>query len=152
MKKTRFFKSLTLFACTVLIAATALLTSGCGDSKTASEGTSSTITGSVSQNAAKVLGEGETKFGFTVTDADGKENSFEIHTDKKTVGDALSELNLIAGDQGEYGLYVKTVNGITVDYDKDGKYWAFYVNGEYASAGVDATDITEGATYAFKVE
>ena len=78
MKKTRFFKSLTLFACTVLIAATALLTSGCGDSKTASEGTSSTITGSVSQNAAKVLGEGKTKFGFTVTDADGKENSFEI--------------------------------------------------------------------------
>ena len=41
---------------------------------------------------------------------------------------------------------------IPVIPDKDGKYWAFYVNGEYASAGVDATDITEGATYAFKVE
>ena len=152
MKKTRFFKSLTLFACTVLIAATALFTSGCSDSKTVSNETSSNQTSSVSQNAAKVLGEGETKFGFTVTDADGKETSFEIHTDKETVGDALSELNLIAGDQGEYGLYVKTVNGITVDYDKDGKYWAFYVNGEYASAGVDATEITEGAIYAFKVE
>lgn len=152
MKKTRFLKSLTLIACTVLIAATALFTAGCGDSKTASKGNSSAPASSVSQNAAKVLGEGETKFGFTVTDADGKETSFEIHTDKKTVGEALTELDLIAGDQSEYGLYVKTVNGITVDYDKDGKYWAFYINGEYASKGVDATDITEGAEYAFKVE
>ena len=61
------------------------------------------------------------------------------------------ELGLIAGDDSEYGLYVKTVNGVTLDYDKDGKYWAFYINGEYASTGVDSTDITAGAEYAFKV-
>ena len=61
-------------------------------------------------------------------------------------------INLIAGEQGDYGLYVKTVNGITVDFDKDGKYWAFYVGGEYAMSGVDSTEITAGSTYAFKVE
>ena len=77
---------------------------------------------------------------------------FEIHTDKKIVGEALLELNLIDGEQGDYGLYVKTVNGITVDFDKDGKYWAFYVGGEYAMSGVDSTEITAGSTYAFKVE
>ena len=57
-----------------------------------------------------------------------------------------------AGDEGEYGLYVKTVNGITADYDKDGAYWAFYVNGEYASSGVDSTPIAEGESYCFRVE
>ena len=58
----------------------------------------------------------------------------------------------VAGDDTEYGLYVKTVNGVTVDYDTDGKYWAFYVDGEYAATGVDSTDITAGATYTFKAE
>ena len=61
-------------------------------------------------------------------------------------------LELIAGDESEYGLYVKMVNGITADYDADGVYWAFYINGEYAATGVDSTPITEGESYSFKVE
>ena len=99
-----------------------------------------------------VLGEGQTQFTFLVVDKDGKETSFEIHTDKTTVGEALLEVELIEGETGEYGLYVKKVNGITADYDVDQTYWAFYVNGEYASTGVDSTNIEEGSTYAFKVE
>lgn len=75
-----------------------------------------------------------------------------IHTDKTLVGEALQELELIAGDEGDFGLYVKTVDGITADYDKDGVYWAFYENGEYAMQGVDQTEITEGAAYSFKIE
>ncbi len=86
------------------------------------------------------------------TDKDGNETQFEIHTDKEMVGEALQELNLIDGEEGEYGLFVKTVNGITADYDTDGVYWAFYVNGEYATSGVDVTQITEGDSYALKVE
>lgn len=99
-----------------------------------------------------IVGEGETVFQFMVVDAEGVSKVYEIHTDKTIVGDALLELGLIAGDEAEYGLYVKTVDGITVDYEIDGKYWAFYVNGEYAMTGVDATPITEGEEYAFKVE
>jgi len=99
-----------------------------------------------------VVGEGATVFPFVVVDADGNEKHFEVHTEKTMVGDALLELGLIAGDTAEYGLYVKTVNDITVDYDADGKYWAFYINGEYAMTGVDTTPITEGEEYSFKVE
>lgn len=99
-----------------------------------------------------VLGEGSTVFTLMVTEQDGNETAFEIHTDKATVGEALLELDLIAGEESEYGLYVKTVNGITADYDVDGTYWAFYINGEYASTGVDATDIEDGGSYALKVE
>lgn len=160
MKMTRLRKSLSLFLCIVLIAAMALFTTGCNDNtiETPDEGTThdsesfAEAGSSTTSEEYSELGVGEKQFVFTVTDVDGKETKFNISTDKKTVGDALIELNLIQGDNGAYGLYVKTVNGITYDYDKDGKYWAFYVNGEYASSGVDLTDISEGATYSFKAE
>lgn len=103
--------------------------------------------GSVSQ-----LGEGSVKFSFTVVDKEGAKTRYEIHTDKETVGEALAELGLIAGEESEYGLYVKTVDGVTADYDKDGVYWAFYVDGEYGQTGVDATPVAEGGDYAFKME
>lgn len=98
------------------------------------------------------LGEGNTEFTLTVTDKDGAESSFTIHTDKENVGDALTEIGIIAGEEGDYGLYVKTVNGVTADYDTDQTYWAFYINGEYASTGVGATPVNAGDTYSFKVE
>ena len=104
------------------------------------------------ETESTVLGEGQTKFAFVVVDKDGNETNFEIHTDKTIVGEALLDLALIEGETSEYGLYVKKVNGITADYDVDQTYWAFYVNGEYATAGVDTTTIEEGATYSFKVE
>lgn len=150
MKMTSFGKKLSFIVCIVLIAAMALVTTGCNDNKNDIEEISSVIATSLSED--NVIGKGETSFNLTVTDADGNETEFTVNTDRKTVGDALIELDFISGDEGQYGLYVKTVNGITFDYDKDGKYWAFYVDGEYAMAGVDTTEIDENATYAFKVE
>lgn len=139
-------KTMSFILCVVLTVAMALSTTGC-NGKAASTQQDANATSGVT-----VLGEGSTSFPFSVTDKDGNETQFEIHTDKETVGEALLELNLIAGDDGPYGLYVKTVNNITVDYDTDGKYWAFYIDGEYATSGVDATPVTDGASYAFKVE
>lgn len=94
------------------------------------------------------LGEGKTSFNFDVT-VGARTVSFNINTDEETVGAALLENGLIAGDEGDYGMYVKTVNGIFADYDVDGSCWIFYENGEYAMSGVDRTTITSGATYAF---
>ena len=104
------------------------------------------------QQSGNILGKGQTVFNFVVVDKDGNETKFEIHTDKPTVGEALLEIKLIEGEDGPYGLYVKTVNGITADYDIDQTYWAFYINGEMAMTGVDATNVEAGATYSFKVE
>ena len=67
------------------------------------------------------------------------------------VGAALLKLELVAGENSPYGLYVKTVHGVTAD-DKAKQYWAFYVDGKYAEKGVDATEIVAGATYALKLE
>ena len=91
-------------------------------------------------------------FTVVVTDLEGKETTFEYTSDKATVGEALVAEGLIEGHKTEYGLYVDSVNGIALDWEKDGKYWAFYIDSEYAMTGVDATAITEGATYAFKPE
>ena len=76
--------------------------------------------------------------------------TFTINTDKKTVGEALVENDLIAGDEGAYGLYVKKVNGIVADFDVDKSYWAFYADGEYATSGVDTTEIDAGVKYSLE--
>ena len=94
------------------------------------------------------LGEGSKTFNFKV-DAEGYAVTFTIHTNEETVGAALLTLNLIEGEDSQYGLYVKTVNGILADYDVDGTYWAFYENGEYAMTGVDTTSITVDHIYSF---
>ncbi len=97
------------------------------------------------------LGEGAVSFNFTVVDKDGNETKFVIHTDAETVGAALLEHGLIEGEESQYGLYVKKVNGILADYDVDQTYWGFYVNGEYGMSGVDTTNIEAGVEYSFKV-
>ncbi len=149
MKMKRMKKALSIILCMVLIVAMALFTTACN--------------GNAKENAAQesivsvfrdgdVLGEGSTKFNFTVVDKEGNKAVCEIHTDEKTVGAALLKLGVIEGEEGPYGLYVKKVNGITADYDVDSTYWAFYINGEYGMTGVDVTDIAQGSNYAFKVE
>ena len=73
--------------------------------------------------------------------------TFTIKTDKTMLGEALIEHNLIAGEEGPYGLYIKKVNGITADFDIDQSYWGFYKNGEYMMSGVDTTEIADGEHY-----
>ncbi|MCH5209527.1 MAG: DUF4430 domain-containing protein [Oscillospiraceae bacterium] len=147
--KTLFEKNKRIILCMTLTVIMTLFLSGCNGGK--SNGTPSTPAVNA-RTESTLMGEGSTQFDFTVVDKEGNETPFEIHTDKETVGEALSELGLIDGEEGQYGLYVKTVNGITADYDKDGVYWAFYVNDEYASAGIDSTAIKEGDSYSLRIE
>lgn len=93
-----------------------------------------------------VLGTGTTTFYFEVQ-AEGKSVTFTVNTDKETVGDALLEHRVIAGDEGPYGLYVKTVNGILADYDINATYWNFTKNGEMMMTGVDGENVESGAHY-----
>ena len=143
MKQKASKRILSLLLVVMLCAAMAL--TGCSD-------TQSSAQPSETPDAVTEIGQGGTSFSFTVTDAEGKETQYLVHTDKTTVGEALLDVELIAGEDSEYGLYVKTVAGVTLDYNVDGKYWAFYVNGEYAMSGVDTTEIKAGETYSFKAQ
>ena len=94
-----------------------------------------------------IKGEGATSFYLTVKNVDNTVTKFQINTDAATVGEALLALELIAGEDSAYGLYINTVNGITADWDTEKAYWAFYIDGEYATTGVDTTEIVAGTTY-----
>lgn len=114
-------------------------------------GAGQTAGNKVIENGA-TIGEGDKSFVTEVVDADGNTVKFTVQTNEKTVGEALQKLGVIDGEEGDYGLYIKTVNGITADYNKDGVYWAFYVDGEYAMTGADMTDVVDGTVYTFRVE
>ena len=86
-------------------------------------------------------------FKVVVTDLEGNETTFEYTSDAASVGAALVAEGLIAGHETEYGLYIDTVNGITADWDNDQTYWAFYVDGEYATTGIDGTEIVADTMY-----
>ena len=144
MRNNKFKKLFSCILSGLLIAALTFM-SGCNENE-------NDLPNNPNTNEVIELGEGQTTFSFIVVDKDGNETEYNIHTDKTKVGEALLEHDLIEGEESEYGLFVKSVNGIVADYDIDQTYWAFYVDGEYAMSGVEKTDIVEGSTYSFKVE
>lgn len=94
------------------------------------------------------IGNGEKTLTVKVT-TEEKSVALTLHTDKETLGDALTEHELISGEQGGYGLYVKTVNGIYADYNKTKSYWSVNKDGEYMTVGVDSAQIEDGEVYDF---
>ena len=69
-----------------------------------------------------------------------------IQTDAEYLRGALEEEDLIAGEESQYGLFVKTVNGITVDNAKQ-QWWCFTKGGEDLFTGVDDTPIADGDAF-----
>ena len=80
-------------ACGVLLAVTmAAGMTACGSKSGDNGSTQGTVqaqTDGVFADGSE-LGEGNTEFTLTVTDKEGAESSFTIHTDKENVGDALT--------------------------------------------------------------
>ncbi|MBO5402219.1 MAG: DUF4430 domain-containing protein [Clostridia bacterium] len=93
-----------------------------------------------------VLGEGDTTFTLAVT-AEEKTVKFTISTDKETLGEALTDLELIDGETGDYGLYITEVNGMTLVYETHGMYWSVTENGKIAMTGVDGITLQDGGEY-----
>ena len=149
MKNNSTVKLLSLVLCIVLTAALAL--TGCSGSP-AETTEAPKPSAPVSAGEVTVLGEGAKVVDFSILDKDGVEHLYEIHTDAEMVGQALIEHELIAGEEGPYGMYIKSVLGQELDYNTDGMYWAFYINGEYAMTGVDQTPIAEGERYRITAE
>ena len=144
MKNNSKMRMLSLVLVFVLIAAAAL--TGCSGKPAETTGAPEPA------GQTTVLGEGSKVMDFTVVDKEGTTHLYTIHTDAEMVGQALMELELIDGEEGPYGLYIKSVLGQVLDYETDGMYWGFYVNGDYALTGVDQTPITEGDAYLLKAD
>lgn len=126
---------LSLLLLILLIAATVGSVASCGEQESDGGETGAPVT-----------------FTLEVVFSDGSVLTKSVETTQKKVGAALLEQGLIAGEEGQYGLYIKTVCGETLDYDTHGLYWAFYVNGEYAMTGVDTTDVVVDHVYRLAAE
>lgn len=74
---------------------------------------------------------------------DGTTDTVTIKTDAEYLRGALEQEKLVAGDESQYGLFVKTVNGYTVDDSKQ-EWWCFTKGGEALFTGVDDTPIADG--------
>ena len=151
MKNNSIKKLLALVLAFVLTAAAAL--TGC--STTPAETTAppaETTEAPAETQPVTELGEGASNFGLTIVDKEGVTHLYRVHTNVGMMGEALIEVDLIDGEQGQYGMYIKAVLGQTLDYETDGMYWAFYVNGEYAMTGVDQTPVEHDAQYMLKAE
>ncbi|MBQ6540992.1 MAG: DUF4430 domain-containing protein [Lachnospiraceae bacterium] len=94
--------------------------------------------------AKQEIGKGAKTFTMTVTDADQKVYELTIHTDKTTVGEALSEYGL--ADISDR--FLTAILSMEASWEKDKAYWAFYINGDFAMTGVNDTDIEDGGKYA----
>ena len=82
----------------------------------------------------------------TVVHGDGSTKDFTVKTDKELLGEALTDEELIEGENGPYGLFVKTVDGETVD-DANQEWWCLTKGGESVETGVDSTPVEDGAAY-----
>ena len=78
-----------------------------------------------------------------------KSVTFTLRTDKETLADAMLEHGLVEGNDSQFGLYIKKVNGILADYDVDQTYWALTENGETTPTGASGVTVTDGTAYEF---
>lgn len=95
--------------------------------------------------------EGSKSITIEVVDKSAKSTTYELKTDAMYLRQAMDEAEGLTygGSESEYGIMVDTVNGEKADYNADGAYWSFYVNGNYCNYGIDTQPVEDGD--AFKI-
>lgn len=149
MKKQTLFTRLSLVLTLFLLVAAVSV--GCGEQTPSTAETTGTSDVQPAPDA-EPIGEGQYTFAFTAIFADGSAKRYAVSTDCETVGEALIALELIEGEAGPYGLYVKSVCGVVADYNVDGTYWSLYTDGEMSMTGVDFLLSADAKDIEFRVE
>ncbi len=92
-----------------------------------------------------------------VVDDKGTTKPYTIKTDAEFLSQVMDELTAegdfsYEGTDGDYGLYITAINGVTADYDADGAYWSILVNDEYGMFGADSQPVADGDDFKFVYE
>ena len=90
--------------------------------------------------------EGTKSFTVLVVHGDKTEKTFTYTTDAEKLGAYLEEQGLIDSKGADAGMF-HTVDGEKADWNVNRSYWAFYLGEEYATEGIYATTIADGAAY-----
>lgn len=89
---------------------------------------------------------GEKTFTLTVVHSDGTSKEVTIASSEEFLAPALREEGILTDDGTETGMYL-IVDGETASWEENQAYWGFFVNGDFATAGINDTPIEDGATY-----
>lgn len=89
---------------------------------------------------------GEKAISVSIYHGEALQRKLELHTTAEFLRGALEEQNLIAGEDGEFGLFVKTVDGVAADDSKQ-EWWCFTKGGEQLFTGVDETPAQDGDSF-----
>lgn len=85
---------------------------------------------------------GEKQIQVTVS-AGERQEVHDISTEAEFLGQALSENGIIEGEQGAYGLFITSADGIQADETLQ-QWWCITKAGEPVATGVDTTPIAQG--------
>lgn len=90
--------------------------------------------------------EGSKAITIEVVNKEKETKSYELKTDAEFLRQAMEETKdlTFSGTESALGMMVETINGETADYNVDGAYWAFYVNGGYCELGIDSQPVVDG--------
>ena len=96
--------------------------------------------------------EGTKTVTIQVVDDQKQQTDYTVESDAQTLREAMDNAEGLtySGDESEYGIMITTVNGVVADYEKDGAYWAFYVNDEYCNYGIEEQPVNDQDV--FKIE
>ena len=86
---------------------------------------------------------GEKNIEVAVIFGDGTSSNHAIKTSEEFLRGALEQEKLISGEESQYGLFVKTVDGVTADDSKQ-EWWFFSKDGQMLETSVDSTPIADG--------
>ncbi len=87
-----------------------------------------------------------------VVDDRQQKTTYRLETDAEYLQQAMEEAEglTFSGTEGVYGMMVDTVNGIRADYNTNGAYWGFYVNGEYCNYGIGEQPVQDGDVFSIE--
>ena len=83
----------------------------------------------------------------TVVHKDGSEKVFAVDTTEEYLGAVLLGENIVAGEEGPYGLMIHAADGEVADWNVDQSYWGLFIGEEYATTGADGIALTDGGVY-----
>lgn len=87
-----------------------------------------------------------------VVDDRRETTAYQLQTEAEFLRQAMEEAEGLSfsGTEGEYGMMVDTVNGLTADYNTDGASWSFYVNENYCNYGIDSQPVLDGDIFSIR--
>ena len=117
----------------VLIVVIAAVGIFCFNSKSGKSETSTTGTGSKTVT-------------IEVVHKDSTSKEFECKTDAETLETVLLDEGIVENNQTDYGLYILTADGETVDESNE-EWWCLTKDGETLMTGASETEVADGDHY-----